>query len=219
MTASTVEILEAARIGKRTRVAELLEQDPALANARADAGESPLLLAIYGSAWDVVELLLSRGASYDVFTAAAMGNVVLLPAFLDQDPGCVGAFAPDGWTPLHLAAFYGHPDAARLLLERGADVHALSRNPTANQPLHAAAVRGFRDVVELLLAHGADPNARAGGGWTPLHLAAAAGHPAVIEALLARGADRNATDAEGLTALARAEQRKQERAAGLLRRS
>lgn len=200
-------LFERIRADDRDAVARLLDQDLAWLAARSASGDPPLIAALYAGAWRVVDLLLSRGAVHDVFTASAMGNVVVLPALLDEDPARMHARAHDGWTALHLAAFFGHAAAARLLIDRGADVHAYSTNATRNQPLHAAAVRGQADAVAALLAAGADANARAEGGYTPLQLAAAGGHGAAVDALLAAGADPTRTNDQGLTALALARTR------------
>jgi cytochrome c len=94
-------------------------------------------------------------------------------------------------TPLYYAINGQHPEAARLLIEHGADVNAKS---TWGMPLHAAAVKGMTPTVNLLLQRGANPNAR----WkqlTPLHLAAQNGRIDVVRALLDHGADINAATA------------------------
>ena len=200
-------LFAAARADDRATVEHMLDEDASLIEARGDGGESLLLAAVYASSWHVAERLLSRGARHDVFTAAATGDTALLPTFCEGPAALVDAFSDDGWTPLHLAAFFGHPDAARLLIERGAGVRARSRNGTANEPLHAAAVRGHDDVVKLLLASGADPNAVAGEGYTALMLAAGGGHRAVVERLLAAGADPSVRNDGGFTAAALAAQR------------
>ena len=51
---------------------------------------------------------------------------------------------PDGFTPLHLAAFFGRLEAAALLVDRGADLEAPSRNPRfpSVRPLHSAIAGG-----------------------------------------------------------------------------
>jgi len=60
----------------------------------------------------------------------------------------------DGSTPLDTAAFNGHTDVVRLLLEKGANIEATT-------PLHTAAYNGHIGVVRLLLEKGA--NLRPGG--------------------------------------------------------
>jgi ankyrin repeat protein len=91
---------------------------------------------------------------------------------LDKDPSLANAWAEDGFQPLGLASFFGHVDAARLLVERGAEVNSASRNDFKVMPLHSAAATGDPDVryelAELLLEHGADPNARQQDDFTPL---------------------------------------------------
>jgi len=185
----------------------LLAKSPALLGATSPGQESPLLAAIYRRAWHAAERLIAAGARHDAFTAAATGDVAILPAVLDADPDAVRRRSADGWTPLHLEAFFGHPDAARWLLDRGADPRARSTNANANEPLHAAAVQGHADVADLLLSRGADVDAVAGGGHTALTLAAASGHAAVVDALLARGARTDLREAGGQDARALAEAR------------
>ncbi len=103
---------------------------------------------------------------------------------------------PDlNYTALHWAAFWGHVQVARCLLEAGAPVDA--RNNYWATPLHFAAGSGHTAVVRLLLEHSADPNAGDDERQTPLHWAAEAGHRGAAEVLLAAGADRAARDSHG----------------------
>ena len=125
-----------------------------------------------------------------MFEAAATGQA--LPENTD-----VNRFNPDGFTPLHLAAMFGRDDTVRALLERGADLHALSRNPQAASPLHSALCGRQWDTARRLLDAGADPNAAQPGGWTPLLLAVREGDAATVADLLRRGADPHARTGEG----------------------
>jgi ankyrin repeat protein len=103
----------------------------------------------------------------------------------------VNAYSHDGWTPLHLASFFGHEEVAKILLARGADVNARSRSTRfakENTPLHAAAANRQVGVAEVLIAHGADVNARDGGGFTPLALAAGGKNDVLVVILLEKGA-------------------------------
>jgi len=215
----TPDMIAAVRAKDIRAVTRLIAEDPALASARSETGESAVLVAIYGASSAIADLLIQSGANLDACTAAAAGNVEALERRIAQDPKAVGAFAGDGWTPLHLAAFFGHTRAVRLLLDRGADPHAVSRNPTANTPLHAAAVRGHRDVVAALIAGGADVNRAAGGGWSPLHLAAGSGHVGVAELLIASGATLEGREAQGKTPLEIAEETNHAEVAAVIRRA
>ena len=107
---------------------------------------SELLQAVYrGDRARVVELLAGK-PELDVFEAAAVGRVDRLRALLDEDPGLANAWAEDGFQPLGLASFFGHAEAARLLVERGADVNSASRNDFEVTPLHSAVAEKDADT-------------------------------------------------------------------------
>jgi ankyrin repeat protein len=164
-------LVEAAKAGDAAAVRAIVAQHPGLAAERLPSGESPLMAALYRGHQDVVRTLVDLGAELDVFSAAALGSLAALGEALHQ-PGAVNAFAYDGWTPLHLAAFFGQLDAVRILLERGADLGAVSRNSMTNTPLHAATAGRHERIARLLLEHGADPQAIDAGGYTPAKIAA-----------------------------------------------
>jgi ankyrin repeat protein len=73
-----------------------------------------------------------------------------------------------GSTPLHDAAWSGHPEVVRFLLERGVDPNV--RNNDGWTPLHSAAKNCHVDVARVLLDHGADPTIRDNEGRTPLDI-------------------------------------------------
>ena len=138
--------------------------------------------------------------TFPLADAAEAGDDGRVHELLDRDPADVNRTRDDGWTPLHLAAFYGRTAVAEMLLARGADANAISTNAMANRPLHAAVAGRHLAVVELLLRHGADPDAAQHGGWTPLQGAAQHGDQSIIRALLARGADPAARSDDGRNA-------------------
>ncbi|MGH3035649.1 MAG: ankyrin repeat domain-containing protein [Gaiellaceae bacterium] len=161
---------------------------------------SELLDALYRSDDERVTELLASGPELDVFEAAAFGRTERLRELLDADPVLASACAGDGFTPLHLAAFFRHPDAARLLVERGAPIDAVARNEEiAVTPLQSAVTAAEEKTAALLLERGADPNFRHGGGFTPLQTAAHNGNERLVELLLAHGGDRTLADDEGRT--------------------
>jgi uncharacterized protein len=190
---------EAVREGRTDVAAALLEGEPELSSSRDAQGIHPVLVALYRGHDEMVELLLARGADLGACEAAAVGDATRLEELLRGSPDLVDARSSDGWTPLHLAAFFGRAEAARVLLDAGALVGSWSDNATRNNPLHAAlAGRAEPRLVELLLERGADLNAAGGGGYTPLHLAASRGDVQNIEVLLRHGA-RSAPSESGHT--------------------
>lgn len=181
------------------RVREILRRDPAALKTRDADGHTPVLLAAYVGSPEIVAALTAAGAPLNVFEAAAIGRTDLVREYLGVNPASLAARAHDGWTLLHLAAFFGHSDTAHYLMEAGADPAAVSRNEMANTPLHSAVAGGRLAVATLLLRRGADPDAAA-QGLAPLHLAGHAGHLPLCELLLAFGADAGARDSYGQTA-------------------
>lgn len=185
------ELFAAVQEGDRAAVERLLDADPGLANARDASGRSILMVATYCGRREIFEMLLARGAGVNVFEASAIGLKERVDEQVAQDPALINAYSDDGWTPLHLAAYFGHRAVAESLLDRGADVNARSRSTTfgrENTPLHAAAANRQTSTAELLMERGAEINARDGSGLTPLALAAGTRNDILMILLLERGA-------------------------------
>jgi adenosylhomocysteine nucleosidase len=190
-------MMDAVAAGDTDRVAALLAEDPSLATARGADGVSALLLARYRFDRPTMDALLAADPDLDVFEAAALGRIDRLRERLADDPGSVAAMSPDGFTALHLAAFFGKTEVTRILLAAGARVDTYTTNDFANQPLHAAAAGRHIEVCRLLLAAGADVDATQHGGFTPLHEAAQAGDAELVELFLSAGADPTITVEDG----------------------
>jgi ankyrin repeat protein len=153
-----LDTFEAAAFGDVDRVTTLVEADPSAVTARSGDGFTALHFAAFFGQDDVVALLLSRGAEVDV--------------------------RGEGWmigTPLHSAAAGGHLEAARRLLDAGADPDA--RQSQGFAALHSAAERGDAALTRLLLAHGADVRATTLDGLDVRALAEASGDAETIEAV------------------------------------
>ena len=193
------DLIAAVRAGDAHRVAELLATDPASANARDAAGVSAILISRYRSDRAVTDALLAADPDLDIFEAAALGYADRLLEDLAADRGRATAFSADGFTALHLAAYFGKAEAARQLLDAGAAVNAISQNEMQVQPLHSAAAGRHHEVCRVLLTAGADVNATQQGGYAPLHAAAQHGDDELVELLLSAGADPAARIADGST--------------------
>lgn len=194
------DVFAVLKTGDEDALRDLVERDPATASARDQDGLSAILHALYRGRSDLVTVLLSAQPDLDVFEASALGKVERVEDLIDQDPGRVKAWSPDGFTALHLAVFFGHAEAAAALLRRGADVEAVSRNPMAVRPLHSAVAGRNIQAVEVLLTSDVDVNAPSHAGFTSLLEAAQNGDGRIVELLLARGADPAATLDDGKTA-------------------
>ncbi|HEY3624891.1 MAG TPA: ankyrin repeat domain-containing protein [Terracidiphilus sp.] len=187
------QFLKLIQTGATAEIAAAAEADPTIIGARDSQGVSMLLWSVYAGQPLVRDYLLAQLATHgvllDVFEAAAVGDVLRIEDLLAADPATAHSYSGDGWTPLHLAAGFGTPQSVDVLLQHGAQVDAVSRNPQRNQPLHAALALGRNtETVRLLLAHGADPNALQVGGFTPLFSAATANRRDLAEMLIESGA-------------------------------
>lgn len=209
--------LEAVKSGDRARVGELLAADRGLVNARDEAGRSPILLALYYGSKEVAELLLAARSDLDIAEASAAGRADRVAALLATDRSLANTYTADGFTPLDLAAFFGHRSIVDVLLAHGADVNATSRNATGYTALTGAVASGHAEIVAALLAAGANAAHRYGPGFTPLHEAAAGGKKEIVRLLLTRGADVNAKTDDGRTPLMMALEKGHEGLVALLR--
>ena len=128
---------------------------------------------------------------------------------LKKHPSLVNTHSPDGFTPLGLAAFFGHPETVQALLAAGADVNLTSRESMKMPPLGSAMAVQRNDIAQILIEHGANVNGKAANDLTALHTAAARGNLEAAKLLLDHGADINAVSTDGKSPLAYAEERNQ----------
>jgi ankyrin repeat protein len=187
-----VEVFDVISAGDRARLRELVDRYPEVAGTRNADGLSAVLHALYVGRRELVDDLLKANPPLDVFDAAAVGRTRGLEELLAADDDAARAWSPDGFTALHLAAYFGQPAAVKLLLEHGADVGARSRNPLGVKPLNSAAASPVADsrveIAGLLLDAGADPNGELENGFRPLDAAQQNGDEALVELLRERGA-------------------------------
>uniref|UniRef100_A0A9J8APR5 Ankyrin repeat domain 50-like n=1 Tax=Cyprinus carpio carpio TaxID=630221 RepID=A0A9J8APR5_CYPCA len=194
--------------------------DSGISVNRTDPSDGRTLLAAAAHAGlvDVAALLLCRGADpllndnqgqTALTLAARQGHVGVLQVLLDwvREQGSKRPTAQallehvdsEGWTALRSAAWGGHKEAVRLLLEAGADIDGCDSD--GRTALRAAAWGGHEEILLTLLDHGAQVDRSDREGRTPLIAAAYMGHKEAVEILLNAGADLNLADGDGRTAL------------------
>jgi ankyrin repeat protein len=140
-------------------------------------------------------LLWALAPDAPVADSAMRGDVEAVRALIKQGAD-VNAAQGDGMTALHWAAMNGSADIARLVIDAGASLEAVTRLG-GYTPLHLASRAGRATTVQLLIAAGANVRATTTtGAVTPLHLAADAGNGQSVTALLDAGADPNARERE-----------------------
>jgi ankyrin repeat protein len=183
------ELIAAIKAGDAREAARLVQENPELLKSRDANGASPILVAVYYQKLDVAKALADAAGTLDIFEAAALGRVDRITQLLRETPSLVSAYAPDGFYPVGLAAFFGHLDAAKTLIAAGADIHAAAKNAFKVQAIHAAVASKNLDVVRAVLEAGADPNAAQQQGFRPIHEAGSSGSRELAELLLKYGAD------------------------------
>lgn len=157
--------------------------------------------------------------------AVKSGDLVRIGQLLDANSTLLGE-SENGVSAVLLALYQGKPEAARLLIQRGAplsfhDACAAGANDRAMKmldgdpslrdqfskdgypPLGLAIFFGNRELAKVLIEKGADVNASSANAQrvAPLHAAAAVCDHEVIRMLLERGADPNARQQNDFTPL------------------
>ena len=153
-------------------------------------GEPPLVLAIREGSREVARELL-RHPGTDLERQALNGNTALMMAAFKRDEDAVRALLAKGakvnqpgWTALHYVAASGDDKIAQLLIERGAQVDALSpRASGAFTPLMLAAREGQESTARLLLARGAKAGLKNAEGHTAAQIAKQAGREKLADEL------------------------------------
>ncbi len=183
-------------------------------------GWTPLISAARQRRDDIVKLLIELGADVNkandgmtALTAAVMRDHVPTIEVLIENGADVEEPGPGGLRPLALAIAESKYEAARALIEGGADVKAASGVESLTPLMIVAAqtgpAEGARflpgstrpsDVAKELLKRGADVNAQSGIGMTALMIAATHNSPPMIGLLMDAGADPAIKNKQGQTA-------------------
>ena len=101
----------------------------------------------------------------------------------------------NGWTALHIAAFYGNLERLSELINQGADINAATNNEETILHLASRAQKPNIELLKYLLENKEIKQkleARQKNGWTALHIAAFYGNLERLSELINQGADINA---------------------------
>src|SRR2546425_1788765 len=105
---SSAAFIDAIKAGEFERVKAMVSADPTLIDAHSRTGDSAILTAVYHRQKEIVNLLVARGATMTLFDACAAGEVERVERLLESADASINSYSSDGWTPLHLAAYFGH---------------------------------------------------------------------------------------------------------------
>jgi ankyrin repeat protein len=193
------EFVELAKNGDRAAVEKALASNSALARAKSD-GVSAILWAVYHGQAPIARVIADARGSIDIFEAAALGDEHVMSSLISQDAEAVNDFSADGFTPLGLAAYFGHLEMVKMLLKAGANPNLQSRNGLGVIPLHSALSNGAKEIARVLVEGGSDVNFPSKEGWTPLHYTAHDGDWETSDFLLSKGASTSQVNNIGETA-------------------
>ena len=196
------EFFNAIKEGEGAKVEQMISRNPSLVNVKGRQGMSPVTVATYYGRSKIAEVLVSRGARLNIWEASMTGNIAVVKDLLAKNPAEANSFSQDGFTALHLAAFFGHEEVVRHLLGMGVNANAVAKNMMKVMPLHSAVARNQIEISKLLLDRGAEVNARQEGGFVPLHAAAQSGNLEMARLLMKHKAEVNAKSDNGKTPLA-----------------
>ena len=202
-----MDLIQAIKGGSSEEVARVIRDNPAALRERDASGASPLLIAIYYQKHDIAKMIADAVGDIDIFEAAALGRADRVKNLLLGDAALASAYSPDGFPVVGLAAFFGHLDAVKVLIDAGADIHAAATNTLKVQAIHAAVASKNLDIVRAVLEAGADPNAAQQQGFRPIHEAGSSGSRELAELLMKHGAEPTVKNDEGKTAISLAREK------------
>jgi len=180
----TVTLFVGSAHGDFATVRRLLEADPSLLQVSAPWQETAIQAATHMANRQIIDYLLERGATFDIYTAAVLGQAERVQAMLDIDPSLARSRGVHGFPILFFPVIAGYLDIAELLVTRGASIDDGEGSMT---PLHGAAAFDQPEMAAWLIGHGASTDHKDFEGKTPHEVAVAREHGRVAE-LLAQGA-------------------------------
>ena len=124
-----------------------------------------------------------------IFDAVDNGDTERIKVLIAENPECINQRLESGLTPLLKAASNGQMDICKLLIEKGADIHAVDNSQ--GTALHCAAYHGHSDLIRLFIESGIGANVEDNAGYTPILWAIFGKKTNTIDELIKHGADLN----------------------------
>lgn len=211
------EIQVLIRSGQDEELQKVLKEDPSISSHQTEQGISLLQYALYCRNTAAVELLKKYKGEFNIFEASSVGDLETVAQATVKEPAVVNSYSADGFTPLGLASYFGHPKIVKSLLQKKADPNLAAKNSFKVAPLHSACATSNVEVAKILLDAGADVNAVQASNVTPLHSAAHNGASELVKLLLEHGANRTSETDDGKTSEKMAEENNFPETAQLIR--
>ena len=192
--------------GKIEKLIKLIEEKPDILELKSDDGSSVFMTICYSGNIELMELSIRKKRSFNMAESCVAGLNKKVIEIIELHPPAVNNYAPDGFTPIGLAAFFGHHDVVLSLLKKGADPNRAANNPLKVNALHAAVSKNSYDTVAMLIEYGANVNQEQQSGIIPLHAAAHNGNLDLVKLLITNGADKNLKSDDGKDVISYAEE-------------
>lgn len=183
------------------KIIAFLREQPKALTEKDENGTSGLMLIAYHGLSNVKPIAQALVPNIGFYESIAYGLLENVQEELAAKTSLLNQAAPDGFSPLCLASYFGQFEVAQWLVEQGADVNQAAANPSKVAPIHAAVAANHPGLVDLLIAKGADVNLRQTQGVTPLQSAAHRGNLEIVKSLVEAGAEIEAAMDSGETAL------------------
>lgn len=157
---SSLDIFEATASGRAQVVSEILDHDPAQAQAWSADGFTALHFSSFFNQPLIARELVRRGADVAAVSmnpmevtplhSAAAAHATEIVRMLVESDAPVNAKQHGGWTALHAAADNGDEEMIKILLQHGADL--LAQNDDGKTPAQIAQLKGRERALHLLSA-------------------------------------------------------------------
>ena len=144
----------------------------------------------------ILLVLSATSFGQSIHDLARSGDIVAMKKLLDEQPNQVNQLSEQGLSPFLLAAYRGNNEAAKLLLERGADVKTCFSEGSA---IYGVIYKNNVQIFELLLHHGVSVNdtCQFTQFGTPLHFAMSLRRYELVERILKENPNMKMLDQNG----------------------